>query len=156
RQAVEMMVCGKPGKRWCCFPPFPQTLEIDEADSHIPTATTMTRMNQISSKPGPLRDTHSEGKVTTSGLATTQEELDQTPGESLTACPRLLLAAHWMQFSECPGSFSDSSSAADGIDFLASPGKIPGGHKLSTVLTSEACCRRPRPVSRSDVNSMLV
>src|ERR1039458_9242677 len=58
-----MTVCGKPGKRWCCFPPFPQTLEIDEADSHIPTATTMTRMNQISSKPGPLRDTHSEGKV---------------------------------------------------------------------------------------------
>src|ERR1022692_3644979 len=58
-----MTVCGKPGKRWCCFPPFPQTLEIDETDSHIPTATTMTRMNQISSKPGPLRDTHSEGKV---------------------------------------------------------------------------------------------
>jgi hypothetical protein len=60
---VEMTVCGKPGKRWCYFPPFPQTLEIDETDSHIPTATTMTRMNQISSKPGPLRDTHSEGKV---------------------------------------------------------------------------------------------
>jgi hypothetical protein len=58
-----MTVCGKPGKRWCYFPPFPQTLEIDETDSHIPTATTMTRMNQISSKPGPLRDTHSEGKV---------------------------------------------------------------------------------------------
>jgi len=38
-------------------------LEIDQADSHIPTATTSTRMNQISSKPGPLRDTHSEGKV---------------------------------------------------------------------------------------------
>src|SRR5450631_1798510 len=59
-----MTVCGKPGKRWCCFPPFPHTLEIDETDSHIPTATTMTRMNQISSKPGPLRDTHSEGKGT--------------------------------------------------------------------------------------------
>jgi hypothetical protein len=39
---VEMTVYGKPGKRWCCFPPFPQTLEIDEADSHIPTATTTT------------------------------------------------------------------------------------------------------------------
>src|ERR1035437_9602556 len=61
-----MTVCGKPGKRWCCFPPFPQTLEIDEADSHIPTATTMTRMSQTSSKPGRLRDTHSEGKITPS------------------------------------------------------------------------------------------
>jgi hypothetical protein len=29
-----MTVCGKPENRWCCFPPFPQTLEIDEADSH--------------------------------------------------------------------------------------------------------------------------
>jgi hypothetical protein len=47
RQAVEMTVYGKPGKRSCCFPPFPQTLEIDEADSHIPTATTTTRMNLI-------------------------------------------------------------------------------------------------------------
>jgi hypothetical protein len=28
RQAVEMMVRGKPGKRWCCFPPFPQTLYL--------------------------------------------------------------------------------------------------------------------------------
>jgi len=45
KQAVEMTVYGKPGKQWCCFPPFPQTLEIDEADSHIPTATTTTRMN---------------------------------------------------------------------------------------------------------------
>ena len=44
---MEMTVCGKPGKRWCCFPPFPQTLEIDEADSHISTATTTTRMNLI-------------------------------------------------------------------------------------------------------------
>ena len=43
-----MTVYGKPGKRWYCFPPFPQTLEIDEADSHIPTATTTTRMNLIS------------------------------------------------------------------------------------------------------------
>jgi len=42
-----MTVCGKPGKRWCCFPPFPQTLEIDETDSHISTATTTTRMNLI-------------------------------------------------------------------------------------------------------------
>jgi hypothetical protein len=40
--AVEMPVYGKPGKRWCCFPPFPQTLEINEADFHIPTATTTT------------------------------------------------------------------------------------------------------------------
>ena len=44
---MEMTVYGKPGKRWCCFPPFPQTLEIDKADSHIPTATTTTRMNLI-------------------------------------------------------------------------------------------------------------
>ena len=44
---MEMTVCGKPGKRCCCFPPFPQTLEIDEADSHIPTAPTTTRMNLI-------------------------------------------------------------------------------------------------------------
>jgi hypothetical protein len=42
-----MAVCGKPGKRWCCFPLFPQTLEIDEADSHISTAATTTRMNLI-------------------------------------------------------------------------------------------------------------
>jgi hypothetical protein len=42
---VEMTVYGKPEKRWCCFPPFPQTLEIDEADSHISTATTTTGMN---------------------------------------------------------------------------------------------------------------
>ncbi len=72
---MEMTVCGKPGKRWCCFPPFPQTLEIDEADSHIPTATTMTRMNQISSKPGPLRDTHSDGKVSgaTMGRASNEQ-----------------------------------------------------------------------------------
>jgi hypothetical protein len=40
--AVEMPVYGKPGKRWCCFPPFPQTLEINEADFHIHTATTTT------------------------------------------------------------------------------------------------------------------
>jgi hypothetical protein len=44
---VEMTVYGKGGKRSCCFPPFPQTLEIDEADSHIPTATTTTGMNLI-------------------------------------------------------------------------------------------------------------
>jgi hypothetical protein len=42
-----MTVYGKPGKRKCCFPPFPQTLEIDKADSHIPTATTTTRMIMI-------------------------------------------------------------------------------------------------------------
>jgi hypothetical protein len=48
---VEMTVCGKPGNRWCCFPPFPQTLEIDEADSHIPTATTTTGMNENPPKP---------------------------------------------------------------------------------------------------------
>jgi hypothetical protein len=46
-EAVEMPVCGKPGKRWYCFPPFPQTLKIDEADFHIPTATTTTRMSMI-------------------------------------------------------------------------------------------------------------
>jgi hypothetical protein len=42
-----MTVYGKPGKRWCCFPPFPQTLEIDEADSHISTATTTTGMIKL-------------------------------------------------------------------------------------------------------------
>jgi hypothetical protein len=47
-----MTVYGKPGKRWSCFPPFPQTLEIDEADSHISTAsTTTTRMNISSNRP---------------------------------------------------------------------------------------------------------
>ena len=37
------------------FPPFPQTLEIDKADSHIPTATATTIMNfsQNPSKPKP-------------------------------------------------------------------------------------------------------
>jgi|ERR1035437_5742440 cobalt-zinc-cadmium resistance protein CzcA len=40
-----MTVYGKGGKRWCCFPPFPQTLEIDEVDSHISTATTTTGNN---------------------------------------------------------------------------------------------------------------
>jgi hypothetical protein len=41
-----MTVYGKPGKRWYCFPTFPQTLEIDEADSHIPTATTTTGIDK--------------------------------------------------------------------------------------------------------------
>jgi len=50
-EAVEMTVHGKPGKRWCCFPPFPQTLEIDTTDSHIPTATTTTEMNRNLPKP---------------------------------------------------------------------------------------------------------
>jgi hypothetical protein len=31
---VEVTVRGKPGKRWCCFPSFPQTFETDEAGSH--------------------------------------------------------------------------------------------------------------------------
>ena len=44
-----MTVYGKPGKRSCCFPSFTQTLEIDEADSHIPTATTTTTRINISS-----------------------------------------------------------------------------------------------------------
>jgi hypothetical protein len=52
KQAVEMTVYGKPGKRWNCFPPFPQTLEIGETDSHIPTATTTTtRMNISPNRP---------------------------------------------------------------------------------------------------------
>jgi hypothetical protein len=29
------MVYGKPGNDGACFPHFPQTVEIDEADSHI-------------------------------------------------------------------------------------------------------------------------
>jgi hypothetical protein len=41
-----MTVDGKPGKRSSCFPPFPQTLEIDKTDSHITTATTTTGMNE--------------------------------------------------------------------------------------------------------------
>jgi hypothetical protein len=42
QRAEEMTVYGKPGKRKCRFPPFPQTLEIDKADSHIPSAPTTT------------------------------------------------------------------------------------------------------------------
>jgi hypothetical protein len=38
------------GKRKAVFPPFPQPLEIDEADSHIPTATTTTRINISSNR----------------------------------------------------------------------------------------------------------
>jgi hypothetical protein len=38
-----MTVYGKSGKRHYRSPPFPQTLEIDEADFHIFTAAT-TRM----------------------------------------------------------------------------------------------------------------
>jgi hypothetical protein len=33
------------------FPPFPQTLEIDEADFHIPTASAAATRRIISSKP---------------------------------------------------------------------------------------------------------
>jgi hypothetical protein len=50
-----MTVYGKPGKRWYCFPPFPQTLEIDEADSHIPTATTTTTRMIIFLKTRPVK-----------------------------------------------------------------------------------------------------
>jgi hypothetical protein len=57
-----MTVYGKPGKRWYRFPPFPQTLEIDEADSHIPTATTTTRTNLIL-KTRPVKRYAFEGKV---------------------------------------------------------------------------------------------
>jgi hypothetical protein len=46
-----MTVYGKPGKRWCCFPPFPQTLEIDKSDSHISTATTTTGMIKLLPNP---------------------------------------------------------------------------------------------------------
>jgi hypothetical protein len=35
----------KARKTMVLFPALPTTLEIDEADSHIPTAPTMTRMN---------------------------------------------------------------------------------------------------------------
>jgi len=47
-----MAVCGKPGKRYGCFPPFPQTLEIAgrsnpewkliPGDFHIPSAPATT------------------------------------------------------------------------------------------------------------------
>jgi hypothetical protein len=40
KQAVEMPVYGKPGIRYNRFPPLPQTLKINETDSHISTATT--------------------------------------------------------------------------------------------------------------------
>jgi hypothetical protein len=46
-----MTVYGKPGKRKYCFPPFPQTLEIEKTDSHITTATATTGMNGNPSKP---------------------------------------------------------------------------------------------------------
>ena len=49
KRAEEMAVDGKGGKRWCCFPPFPQTLEIARkvqrnkkilrGDFHIPSAS---------------------------------------------------------------------------------------------------------------------
>jgi len=38
QEGEEMAVYGKPGKRGACFPPFPQTLEIERADFHIPSA----------------------------------------------------------------------------------------------------------------------
>jgi hypothetical protein len=38
-----MTVYGKPGKRYCRFPPFPQTSEIDKADFRISTAATTAR-----------------------------------------------------------------------------------------------------------------
>jgi hypothetical protein len=37
------------------FPSFPQTLEIDKADSHIPTATTSTGPIQKEKVPKPSR-----------------------------------------------------------------------------------------------------
>jgi hypothetical protein len=45
-----MKVYGTPGKRWRCFLPFPQTVEIDEPDSQIPSATTTTARINISSR----------------------------------------------------------------------------------------------------------
>jgi len=65
-RAEELAVYGKPGKRWCCFPPFPQTLEIARrehrnmkilrSDSHIPSAPAAS-MNQFQIPKGqnPLR-----------------------------------------------------------------------------------------------------
>jgi len=64
--AEKMAVYGKPGKRWCCFPPFPQTLEIARrvhrkmktmrSDSHI-TSAPAASMNQFQNPKGknPLR-----------------------------------------------------------------------------------------------------
>jgi hypothetical protein len=56
-----MTVCGKPGKRKCCFPPFPQTLEIARkghrkikimrSDFHIPSAPAAS-MNQFQNPKG--------------------------------------------------------------------------------------------------------
>jgi hypothetical protein len=44
------------------FPPFPQTLEIDEADFHIPTLDCYYEEDYLL-KTRPLRDTHSRGKA---------------------------------------------------------------------------------------------
>jgi hypothetical protein len=60
---VEMTVYGKHGKTMkLFFPPFPQTLEIDTADFHIPTPR-LRREDDYLLKLAGLRDTHSEGKV---------------------------------------------------------------------------------------------
>jgi hypothetical protein len=58
-----MTVCGKPGKRWCCFPPFPQTLEIDRSRFPHSHRHDDDEDELNPQKPGRLRDTHSEGKV---------------------------------------------------------------------------------------------
>jgi len=43
-KAEEMTVYGKPGKRSSRFPPFPQTLEIEPADFHIPSTPILQPM----------------------------------------------------------------------------------------------------------------
>jgi hypothetical protein len=59
-----MAVCGKPGKRYGCFPLFPQTLEIAgrlipeskliPSDFHIPSATVAAvRMTEIQKRKAP-------------------------------------------------------------------------------------------------------
>ena len=82
---VEMTVYGKPGKRWNCFPPFPQTLEIDKTDSHIPTAGAAANIendpertkNKLDRFPSPFR---------------LISELEKTEWAASSAFHRLLIA----------------------------------------------------------------
>jgi hypothetical protein len=46
KQAVEMPAYGKLGKRYYCFPPFSQALEI-KIDFHIATTATNTSTEQV-------------------------------------------------------------------------------------------------------------
>jgi hypothetical protein len=85
-----MTVYGKHGKRECRFPPFPQTLEIDETDSHIPSATSTTAsLTEIKTRkePSPVRPTFAPfrlivqlEKTETAGLRSFRYSIDETDG----------------------------------------------------------------------------